>query len=242
MKDYIYDGSFEGLLTAIFYAYPAKEHINIVKEINFIPSLLNTTKTIDTEIDKFTRVYTSINEKLNLSVLENIYLVYLSDIKGAENVILDYLRLCYKYGIKINLAKNNDTIILIDRYSKKVTNEAHLLTGFIRFKEISPARYYSSIEPEYNILPLIEKHFTKRFSDQCFIIHDIKRSLAIVYNGNSSIITHFDYDNYKQINNNYDIEYSKLWKTFYNSVNIEERRNIRCMKQHMPRKYWGHMN
>ena len=60
MKDYIYDGSFEGLLTAIFYAYPAKEHINIVKEINFIPSLLNTTKTIDTEIDKFTRVYTSI--------------------------------------------------------------------------------------------------------------------------------------------------------------------------------------
>lgn len=239
MKDYIYDGSFEGLLTAIFYAYPAKEHINIVKEINFIPSLLNTTKTIDTEIDKFTRVYTSINEKLNLSVLENIYLVYLSDIKGAENVILDYLRLCYKYGIKINLAKNNDTIILIDRYSKKVTNEAHLLTGFIRFKEISPARYYSSIEPEYNILPLIEKHFTKRFSDQYFIIHDIKRSLAIVYNGNSSIITHFDYDNYKQINNNYDIEYSKLWKTFYNSVNIEERRNIRCMKQHMPRKYWG---
>lgn len=242
MKDYIYDGSFEGLLTAIFYAYPSKEHINIVKDINYTPSLLNTTKTIDTEEEKFTRVYNSIKEKLSLSVLENIYLVYLSDILDSENVILDYLKLCYKYGIKINLAKNNDTIILIDKYSKKVTNEAHLLTGFIRFREIGPSKYYASIEPDHNVLPLLVEHFTKRFSDQSFIIHDLKRSQAIIYNESSYIITYFDSDKYTQINSNYDTEYRKLWKTFYNSVNIEERRNIRCMKQHMPHRYWRHMN
>ncbi|MBP3916135.1 MULTISPECIES: TIGR03915 family putative DNA repair protein [unclassified Clostridium] len=242
MIEFLYDGSLEGLFTAIFYAYPYKDDCTINKPENHIPSLLNEIKEIPTESDKFKRVYNSIIQKLNGKVLNNVYYLYLSEIDGVENIILDYLKLCYKYGTNINLAKNNDTIILVDKYYKKVAQEAHMFTGFVRFKEIAPLSFYAQIEPVYNILPIILNHFTLRFSDQNFIIHDLKREKAIMYNKESSIITDLSKDEgYLLSNLNNDENFESLWKTFYKSVNIKERENSKLRNQHMPKRYWNHL-
>ena len=242
MIEFLYDGSLEGLFTAIFYAYPCKDNCTINKLENYIPSLLNEIREITTEYDKFKRVYNSIIQKLNGKVLNNVYYLYLSEIDGVENIILDYLRLCYKYGTNINLAKNNDTIMLVDKYYKKVVQEAHMFTGFVRFKEIAPLNFYAQIEPVYNILPIIINHFTLRFSDQNFIIHDFKREIAIMYNKKTAIITDLSKDEGYLISTlNKDTDFESLWKTFYNSVNIKERENIKLQKQHMPKRYWNHL-
>lgn len=242
MIEFLYDGSLEGLFTAIFYAYPCKDYCTINKLENHIPSLLKEIKEITTESDKFKRVYNSIIQKLNGKVLNNVYYLYLSEIDGVENIILDYLKLCYKYGTNINLAKNNDTIILVDKYYKKVAQEAHMFTGFVRFKEIAPLSFYAQIEPVYNILPIILNHFTLRFSDQNFIIHDLKREKAIMYNKESSIITDLSKDEgYLLSNLNNDENFESLWKTFYKSVNIKERENSKLRNQHMPKRYWNHL-
>ena len=242
MIEFLYDGSLEGLFTAIFYAYPYKDDCTINKLGNHIPSLLKEIKEITTESDKFKRVYNSIIQKLNGKVLNNVYYLYLSEIDGVENIILDYLKLCYKYGTNINLAKNNDTIILVDKYYKKVAQEAHMFTGFVRFKEIAPLSFYAQIEPVYNILPIILNHFTLRFSDQNFIIHDLKREKAIMYNKESSIITDLSKDEgYLLSNLNNDENFESLWKTFYKSVNIKERENSKLRNQHMPKRYWNHL-
>lgn len=240
--DFIYDGSFEGLLTAIFYAYPSKNPSNIVNYKNYTPSLINEVNEITTDDKIFARVYNSILKKLNYSVLKNIYYLYLSEILGCENIILSYLKLCYKYGTNINLAKNNDTIILVDKYCRRVSLEAHKFTGFVRFKEIAPLSFYSCIDPDYNILPIISNHFVKRFSDQNFIIHDLKRESALMYNKENSIITSFSKEESFLFNTlNADTYFENLWKTFYTSVNIKERKNIKLRNQYMPKRYWKHL-
>ena len=242
MKEFVYDNTFEGLLTAIFYAYGCKEDCTITKSRDYIPSFLNERIDVKTENDKFNRVYNSILKKLNNMVLRNIYYLYLSDALESDDISLKYLKLCYNYGIDINLAKNNDTIILVDKYYKKVSGEAHMFTGFVRFKEIAPLSFYSSIEPDHNILPLILNHFTKRFSDQNFIIHDLKREIAIMYNKEQAIITKLKKeDALCFINSNNDLSFENLWKTFYNSANIKERKNHRLRNQHMPKRYWNHL-
>lgn len=240
MKEYTYDNTFEGLFTAIFYAYSCKEDCVITKSINFTTSFLNEVLNIPTEYDKFNRVYKSIVEKLNTEILTNIYYLYLCGIPDSSSIALKYLKLCYKYGSNINLAKNNDIIILVDKYTKKVTNEAHMFTGFVRFKEVAPLSFYASIEPDHNILPLILNHFTKRFSDQNFIIHDLKRNLAIIYNRKKAIITDFKREDSK-IFSSPDGEFEALWKTFYKSVNIKERENPRLRTRYMPKRYWSHL-
>lgn len=242
MIEFIYDGSFEGLFTSIFYAYPCKEECSIKKQNEYIPSLINETKEITTEDDKFKRVYNSIIQKLDTHVLKNIYYLYLSEISGVEDIILNYLKLCYKYGVSINLAKNNDTIILVDKYYRRVSLEAHRFTGFVRFKEIAPLSFYASIEPVHNILPILISHFTKRFSDQNFIIHDLKRESAIMYDKKNAIITDLTKaEGYLFSNLNNDITFENLWKIFYDSINIEERKNHKLRAQHMPKRYWNHL-
>ena len=182
MIDYLYDGSFDGLLTAIFYGYQEHDEVQIHKESAYAPSLLSTSKQVLTESDKADRVYTSIHDKLSISTLENVYCAYLSEEENVETLILQYIKLCYQYTDSINLAKNNDIIRRIDLAIKHVRFEAHRYHGFVRFKEIQPMLFYAQIAPDHYVLPLLIEHFEKRFSDQCFMIHDVRRDEVIVYN------------------------------------------------------------
>lgn len=242
MKEFIYDNTFEGLLTTIFYSYSCKDSCTITKNCEYTPSFLNEVVEITTDDTKYKRVSKSIKENLSYNVLENIYYLYLSEIPKVEDLILKYIRLCFSKGSKINLAKNNDIIILVDKYCRKVTYEAHRFTGFVRFKEIGPNIFYSSIEPDHNILPLLINHFSKRFSDQYFIIHDIKREIAIIYNKKNSIISDFTKNDSLYFSDyNKEVQYEDLWKTFYDSINIKERKNLKQRNGFMPKRYWSHL-
>lgn len=242
MKEFLYDGSFEGLLTTIFYAYSYKEEVKITKSSSYVPSLITTTKEITTEEDKFNRVYSSIKDNLSYLTLKNVYYLYLSALPYSEDLIFKYLKLCYKFGDSINLAKNNDIILTVDKYCRRVSLEAHRFTGFVRFKEIAPFTFYSVIEPDHNILPLIQTHFIERFSDQNFIIHDIKRELALIYNKKDGIISSFsnaqgEYIETSSLNDNFE----NLWREFYNAINIKERENLKLTRRSMPTRYWNHL-
>ncbi|ETI99568.1 MAG: hypothetical protein Q611_LSC00264G0001, partial [Leuconostoc sp. DORA_2] len=36
-------------------------------------------------------------------------------------------------------------------------------------------------------------------------------------------------------------EYSSLWKCYFKSTTIEERKNLRLQRQMMPKRYWKHI-
>lgn len=241
INEYLYDGTFEGLLTAIFSCYSSKSEIKITKSKNYIPSLISYPIDINTDATKFNRVYSSIKEKLSYRTLKTIYYLYLSDIEEIESLIFKYIKLCYRYGDNINLAKNNEIISLVDKYYRRVSLEAHKFTGFVRFKNMENDLYYSSIEPYHNILPIISNHFINRFSDQNFIIHDLKRESAIFYNKKNSTIINFTNEDCKSLLNYKGDDFESLWKVFYNSINIKERANSKSQKMYMPTRYWKHL-
>lgn len=242
MKEFLYDGSFEGFLTTIFYAYGCKDEVKITKSSSYIPSLITTIKEIATEEDKFNKVYSSIRDKLSYHTLKNVYYLYLSELPNSENLIYKYIKLCYKFGDRINLAKNNDIILAVDKYCRRVSLEAHRFTGFVRFKEIAPFTFYSAIEPDYNIIFLIQSHFLERFSDQNFIIHDIKREIALIYNKKEGIVSSFSKEYGESFkNSSFHDSFEDLWKEFYNSINIKERENLKSRRRSMPTRYWNHL-
>lgn len=242
IKEFLYDGSFEGLLTCIFYAYCEKGEVKITKKYSYIPSLLSEVKEITTEEDKANRVYESIQNKLSLNTLENIYYLYLSDIPDIEGLILQYVKLCFTYGDSINLAKHHDTIGMVDQYTRRVTLEAHRFTGFVRFTEVSSMIFYAQIEPDHHILPLIIPHFAERFSGQYFIIHDLKREVAAVYDQKDIFMKPLSKEEGKKILaiSQEDI-YQNLFKSFYRAATIEERINKRPQLQWMPKRYHKHL-
>lgn len=242
MIDYLYDGSFDGYLTAIFYAYGEKDEVAIYKEANYSPSLLATSKFIPVEQDKVERVYNSVLKKLSYDTLDNLYRLHLSSETTADSLGLSYLRLCYRYGDSINLAKNNDVIRTVDLINKRIWTEVHRYYGFVRFKEISPMVFYAAIEPDHNILPLIMGHFKRRFSDQYFIIHDLKRHSAIVYDTKTIRIQYLSTEESRNLEkSNIKDPFEMYFKTYYTATTIKERLNSRQQNAYMPKRYYKHL-
>lgn len=242
MKDYLYDGTFNGYLTAIFYAYSEKEEVHLYKEQSYSPSLLADSIFIATDEDKSERVYESILHKLSYDTLDRLYGLYLSEEDDAETLGLNYLKLCYRYSDDINLAKNNDIIRSVDAISRRVWLEVHRFCGFVRFKEIGPMIFYAAIEPDHNILPLIMGHFKRRFSDQHFIIHDLKRKTAIIYDTEKIFLSYLTSEESNQLAKaNIIDDFESLFKTYYQSINIKSRANPRQQNSYMPKRYYKHL-
>lgn len=242
MKVFEYDGSFEGYLTALFDTYSIKDDVNIIRQDKLQLILSETEFIVYTSNIKAERLFKGIKEKLGNETLNNIYHLFLCDIDDSDDLALEYLKLCFNNGKKINLAKHNSIIAKVDKYCRKVTFEAHNFTGFVRFNEIGPMTFYSSIEPDHNILPLLVKHFEQRFSDQNFIIHDLKRETAIAYNRvNTEFFELTEEHGQKLRANIFDRSFEELWIMFYESINIKERQNERLRRQLLPKRYWKHL-
>ena len=77
MLNYFYDGSFEGLLTAVYEAYYRRESPTHITSSQWEQqSLLDTNIHITTNEDKALKVYNSIREKISYQALKNIYHAY----------------------------------------------------------------------------------------------------------------------------------------------------------------------
>lgn len=242
MKIYIYDDTFEGLLTTIydiFYCKVIPESIN-KKSASNIPLLLGEILEITTDEEKFKKVRDAIIQKINLLSLKKIYMVYLSNYEDKEMIILKYLKVAFKVGYNVHSFLNIDIVRLVDNINRQISHECHRFTGFIRFNYINEKFLYSSIEPDNDILELLGDHFKNRFSNEYFIIHDISREKALIYNADFYEIIEMNNEIYEKLKSHND-EYTNLWKAYFKSTTIEERRSLRRQCRLMPKKYWKHL-
>lgn len=166
MLCYTYDGSFDGLLTAIHEAYYRREDPKKIKSIEGLEqSFLDTYVHIDTDYAKSKKVYDSIKGKISGDALDNVYCVYLADREEDNGThIYEYLKFGWKVGKKVDSYLSDDRVLKVHTIRRRVDLEVHRMMGFIRFSLLEGNIYYASIEPGNNILPLVAPHFSKRLS------------------------------------------------------------------------------
>jgi probable DNA metabolism protein len=239
---YIFDGSFEGLLTSIYEAYYRNDKPEeIVPEWQFVPTLLSEPVYIKTDNEKSTKVYDAIKSKISKSSLSLIYHVYLSELQGSCSLVYEYIKQGFKLGKDVDLHLHKDCVLEVHNINKKVTYECHRMLGFVRFKSVDNM-FYSSIEPDHNILGLIASHFAERLPNENWIIHDLRRDLAVFYNTKEWIVTPLAKEKVEDFFIAEDSElYETLWKEFFKTIAVEDRINPRLQKQMMPARYWKHL-
>lgn len=238
---YIYDGTFEGLLTAVHYAYYHHQHPDeIVSEHDLQQNFMAEYIVVETDTQKSRAVYTSIPHKISSKTLGVIYSVFLSMEYDKGTIIYNYLRLGYKMGSRVDSYLQNDWVLKTHKISAYVGREAHLLKGFIRFSEMEGGVLYSPITPTNNILELLCPCFADRMPSQPWVICDKIRSIAGIYDTNQWIITQVDIAILPDCKED-DTKYRQLWRSFYNAIGIESRKNHNLRRQLMPKKYWKNM-
>ncbi len=239
MIDYLYDGSFEGLLTCIYLHYYKEKASGIYARNEYQPDLIKASKEITTNYTFSDKVYTAVKNKIAPLALQNTYYLYLSNAPDKENLILAYLRMGFKVGKAVDSYHANTIIHNVHRICGKVTAEKHRFLGLVRFTDTG-SFLYAVIEPDHNILSLLGDHFSNRLKNENLIIHDKKRSLALVSSDGIWYITDFKRDDNFPLWEK-ETYYRSLWKNYFENIFIKGRKNPKLQAQYMPRRYWKNL-
>ncbi|MEZ7892156.1 MAG: TIGR03915 family putative DNA repair protein [Candidatus Wallbacteria bacterium] len=244
MLKYVYDGSFDGMLTAAGRAL--KNHENCPEEILADDEIENDlfAEYLNVKTDKCAAdlAIQEIIKAAGFDAMQYIFYAFLTEEKNIASLILKYIKLCFKCGRNVNRYLHDDTVNYMSKLERKVTGERHRLLGLLRFQKVENEIYYAPVEPDNNIVGLIAPHFVNRLPGYNFIIHDLKRGIAAMHQAHKKNfeVNEIILDRSPELSAE-EIEYQNLWKVFFQSIPIKSRINPKLQKRCMPARYWKHM-
>jgi probable DNA metabolism protein len=174
------------------------------------------------------------------NALLNIFHVYLSEMPGSGMSIYRYLDMGWRVGKKLDLYMSDERVLAVQNMCRRVLGEDHRMLGLIRFSHLMGDIYYAPVEPDFNIIALMAPHFLKRLPSQCWIIHDVKRSIAVLYNKKSWTISDFMLGERPSLEEDEKFVRS-LWKEYHKCISISERLNPSLQRRNMPIRYWKYL-
>lgn len=248
MTTLIYDGSFEGLLTVVFDIYEHKLGAVKIRRGDWQEqALFEDVLKVVTEETRANRVLKGLRGKLSTIGLHRIYCAHMAGMDNEDGAIVGFIRHAFDSPVNIEEDYSNKYVMRISEIVRIVRREKHRMEAFVRFQKLSDGIFYAAIEPDINVLPLLIKHFKSRYADQKWVIYDIRRHYGIYYNLHDTQFVEFSFNQTKQSSTTLNIYaddeglYQGLWKNYFNSVNIKERKNTKLHLRHIPRRYWRHL-
>ena len=239
------DGSFEGLLTAIYEAYAKNRAPDAIRPGGRgQKGLFDQAATIDTDPDLAGRVWKGLRTHLGVRRRRKLLDAYLSGHADVETLI--YQLVADAVAVRRGCAANAhlSASIRIDRLSRQVRQEAHRIKGLVRFQKISDEGYLALVGPRYDVLPLVRRHFESRFADQRWMIVDTNRGYGLCYDRRQTRQVQVDPAAIQAASpgERADERLSRrLWQRYYAAVNITARNNPKLHASKLPRRYWRYL-
>ena len=238
---YVYDGSFDGLLTAIFEAYANKEQpARIVEPQDLQYGLEQREREICTDEGKARRVEQGIISKIGHPAYRTVWTTFLSGKPEKAMVLYRYVCACFTQGRRIYNNLAHPDVLAMQALQGPIMREVQKLLGFARFAHMENGVYYAKIAPQNSVVPLLMPHFADRFNIQPFLLHDCVHQLAGVYTGTEWYLAEtagVELPAYAED----EIGFKRMWKRFYDSLVIVERINPKVQRNNMPKRYWPNM-
>ena len=120
---------------------------------------------------------------------------------------------------------------------RQVSNEAHHFREFARFQSLENQVYVSHLEPTNDVIMLVGNHFANRMPSEHWMIIDDNRKTACVHvKDGENYLRYLTDDEFSvlQKTESYEDEYTDMWKTFFHSISIEQRKNYVCQRNLFP--------
>ena len=252
MTVYTFDGTMDGLLTAVFDAFALHEQPEqLLKTGDALPLFCERTYPVTTDDEKARRVWVGLEKQLSHEAMKLISVSWLSELSELPTPLFRYVCKVFRQGdISRNFA--NPDVLTVTNIARRVLHEQLRMKQFIRFQKAKDGTYLAVVSPDHNVLPLITDHFCDRFNDQSWLIYDAKRHYGFYYNDCKVIRVTFEDEAsvpFNLTNGKLDEEVlsgddqllQNLWRTYFKAICIKERMNPRKQLQDMPRRYWKYM-
>lgn len=247
--NYIFDGSYQGYLCCIFEAFERKEFDVVPTTQQWLTvDMFSKKRLIPTGSKKAARVLTAMGKIIGQQHVKIFYHNFLADSPSEWKNGFQLIVELFKSG-KMDMQNYGRTDMLrLHQTVKKISRERHRMKAFIRFVKSSDNLYAAIVEPDFNVIPLVIDFFKNRFTDQRWLIYDIRRNYGFYYDCNS--VQEVFHSGENEIQNPYRLEIDldseekelqHLWKTYFKSTNIEARKNLKLHLRHVPKRYWKYL-
>ena len=249
MLVFFYDKTFEGLLTAVFDAYSRKTFPdNLLGEGDVAPLFMDDSYTVVTQTDKAGRVWAALEKKMSKLACNMLTYAWMSEIDGCDELLFRYIRKMIDSPISIETNFGDRDVLELKQLAKKVSHEKHYLIEFIRFQKAADDIFFAPVSPIHNALPLVIDHFKDRFSDQKWVIYDLKRKYGYYFDLHTVEEITLTDDTHLlsgKIDESLMAEDEKLfqdlWRGYYKATTIKERINLKAHRQKMPKRFWKYL-
>ncbi len=252
MTVFLFDNTFEGLLTSVFDAYAGRLFPDrLVRGGEVLPLFCEETYTVVSDPAKSGRVWRGLQKKLSAGAMCCLAQCWLAEEAETPDLLFRYIRKALDSPRPIETNFADPDVLQFSHMWKRVDAERHRLLQFIRFQKAADGTYFAAVEPEKNVLPLITAHFKDRFGGQRWLIYDVGRAYGFYYDLHEVRHVTFREDDRAShlvtgkldatLMDKDEILFRQLWRTYFKAICIKERLNPRKHKKDMPVRYWKYL-
>lgn len=267
MITYVFDGTMDGVLTAVFDAFALHEQPEmLLAEGDALPLFCDRTYRVTSDEEKARRVWAGLEKRVTRDMMRLISVSWQSELRELNTPLFRFICKVFTSPQRAEGNRKADSIeyhyadpdlMVVRNIARKVLHEHLHMKQFIRFQKAKDGTYLAVVAPDHDVLPLVIDHFQDRFNDQPWLIYDAKRHygyyytpvekgknlpIRITFEDEASVpFSLKDGKLNEEVISSDDQLLQDLWRTYFKAICIKERMNPRKQLKDMPRRYWKYM-
>ncbi|MDR1415172.1 MAG: TIGR03915 family putative DNA repair protein [Odoribacteraceae bacterium] len=246
MSTFLHDGTFNGLLTALFEAYRRGEFPEFLTREGGERSLFEgSVVVIRADAVKAARVWEGVRARISPSARAVIVAAWLSEEPGVDRLIFRHLRgiidapgdAARKFGAEA---------LELSRLARKVARERERVVQFLRFRMTGDGTFLAFAEPLYDVLAGVIDYLADRFENESWLVYDTKREIGFYHRDRRvseilpgdalppplvATLECRDVDEKER-------QLQELWKSYLEATTIRERLDARPRRERLPARFW----
>lgn len=238
---YVCGEDLESILTAVYDAWASRKGHSRVKlevENQKTPELFAVYVPVKPDPEKARKVMRAIQKKISVRAWQMVYRAALSREESRADDIYRFLVGGFYFGPRVLGMLAEPAVCRLMELNRAVGNEAHYFREFLRFEEREHRVLLGKIRPKNQVLSLIMPHFADRLPKENFLILDMGRQTAGLHPaGEKWYLASLASERVEDLLRRKEDGYQDLWKTFFQAIAVEERKNPQLQRNQMPLRY-----
>jgi probable DNA metabolism protein len=239
MNRYLYDGTADGLLSAIAWILEEEPDPEKVALAARQDTLFEEGFYIGTDATQAEALFFRLRRKAP-DAAHTLYSFMLAEKDGMASSLLHYLSLAFIHADKVNGYLTHPAVRDVVSVAKKAGRELHRMKGLLRFEKLRDGAYLAKMEPDHNIIQPLAWHFSRRLRAQDWFIYDVRRRTAARWHNGALLFGSIEQFTSPALSED-EKQVQLLWQTFFKTIAIADRKNPRLQKSNMPMKYWKYL-
>ncbi len=203
------------------------------------PELFCEYRVIRADPDKAEKVIKTVRNRISVLSAQMLIRACCSERKDKADAVYRFILLGLKMGQRTADQLTNPHVLAVFEMNRAVSREVCHYLGFLRFSDMGNL-LFGELEPRNDIAALIAPHFADRLPEENFVICDRWRKKAVIHPAHSAWYMAEVTDEFlERIEQEFgkEEEYPNLWRSFFESIAIEERKNERLQRTLLPRRF-----